>query len=267
LVAHVSRRADFDSISEFSQPILTGDLYIPRQTMTFVRPTWVGGFLLTGFLASTPLQAELPLSAEHKDNIRQVFCLNQHWLPHTQRTWNRHCIPSGQNYTEAAVPTAMVTVATLPAVPVSTAQVNNAGVSSTWISKIYHLSASAVRIDHIQLDQIGLAMDQGGQLSFSGRLYNQGGKNGELLGNNVKVVLRAFGGQSNEGTPLTLPRAAGPVGGPMLWEKEIPMGPSPWLAARQAKTISLSLASDVNLVRHFSKITGFDVTLAYDKGR
>jgi len=214
-----------------------------------------GAILASSFLLA-PAQAQQPLPQETKDKIKQIVCLNQHWLPHTQRTWNKHGIPAA-NYTEVMLSTS---VATLPGV---TTTIAIPGKAETLLGKIFRLNTPTVQLDHIRLDQAGLAIQENGQLQFSARLLNQGGKQGELLGNNVTVVLRAHAGQNSEGPPSILPRTEGAVGGPAVWETS----KSLWLAANQPQTISISPASVDGIRQNFQKITGFDVGLQYEKGR
>jgi hypothetical protein len=217
------------------------------------------GLLLATGMLLTPLRAQLPLTQAQKDKIKQCLCPNQHWLPHCQKAWNKHCIPWG-HYTELSV---SQTVATLPGTTPTEVGKKDVDQKVALIRKSFVLSSPAVQVDHIRLDQVGLAIYDNGKVAFSGQLLNQGGKLKELLGNNVKVVLRAHAGQNNEGTPLVLPRSAGPVSGPMLWEKVIY---DQWLTAQNPKTIAISMPAD-EILNHFSEITGFDVTVAYDKGR
>jgi len=239
------------------------------------------GLILTTVFCLAPLEADpplLPLPQAQKDKIKQCLCLNQHWLPHSQPACNKHCIPPGE-YAEASP---SQTVATLPGTtpievgkkdavktdsavpPVAEEGKILTNIKEALNRKTFRLSAPNIQVDHISLDQVALAIYDTGKVAFSGRLFNQGGKQKELLGNNVKVTLRAYAGQNNEGTPLTLPRAEGPVGGPMVWQASLP---AKWLLARNPESIILSLPAVTEIRNHFSEITGFDVTLAYDKGR
>ena len=241
----------------------------------------VGGcglMLATGFLFA-PLMAELPLTQAQKDKLKQCLCLNQHWLPHSQRTCNKHGIPLGQYTAEASSSQTVATI--LGSTPTEVGKkvvvkMDAAGapapeegklgtkIKEALTRKTFLLSSPAIQVDHIRLDQVALAIYDTGKITFSGQLFNGGGKQKELLGNNVKVTLRAYAGQSKEGTPRTLPRGAGPVGGPMVWQAVLP---ERWLIAQHPESISLSLPAVSEISSHFSEITGFDVTLAYDKGR
>lgn len=106
------------------------------------------------------------------------------------------------------------------------------GLEQTVERKTFDFPVTALVVDHIVLDRVGLDLFQNGQMVCTGTLRHSGGPLGNLVGNNVTIRLRAFAGvKLNEGIPPQSPlhNAA------MLWESERTL----WLPRDRTMAISL----------------------------
>jgi len=130
----------------------------------------------------------------------------------------------------------------------------------TLTRKPFHFRAIALKLDHLSLDQVGLAIDKAqGRLIASGRITHDGGDGG-LIGSNVVIRIRAYAAASAD--PIQLPPDA-----VVVWESEYSL----WVPRGQ-KHISLAPAPEkqkrsLELQRNFDIITHLEVEMEYSRDR
>ncbi len=166
---------------------------------------------------------------------------------HCQRTCNRCCIPK-HNYghdtprfgaTEFAVANAVDGLQRKP----------------------FHFRATALKVDHLLLDQVGLVIykDQG-KLVATGRITHSGGDGG-LIGNNVTIRIRAYAAASADPTQI-------PPDAVVVWESEHNL----WVSRGRPQHISLVptpkyLPESEKLGLVFDQITHLEIELEYQRDR
>jgi hypothetical protein len=126
--------------------------------------------------------------------------------------------------------------------------------------KKFHLRATSLTADQVNLGQIGLAIYDTGDIVATGRLAHDGGPNGDLRANFVRVHLRAYAGLPNRAD------AAGLTDAPVVWACEHRF----WVKRGRPKTVSLvpPTASQSSQLRcHFEKITHLEVELQCQRDR
>ncbi len=131
---------------------------------------------------------------------------------------------------------------------------------STQRRKPFHFRATALKVDHIQLDQIGLAiLESDGQMVATGR-FTHGGGDGGLIGNNVTIRIRAFIAAAAD--PIQIPPDA-----VVVWSSEC----SVWVPRGQ-KHISLTpsenkLCRSGEIAGNFDRITHLEIEMEYRRDR
>lgn len=123
----------------------------------------------------------------------------------------------------------------------------------------FHFRATSIKVNHLQLDQIGLALDSDGQLVTSGRFTHSGGDGGQL-GNNVTIRIRAFVGSSAD--PNQIPPDAVAV-----WSSECSL----WVPRGQKHSALIPSGKNAyhseDLKRNFERITHLEVEMEYRRDR
>lgn len=185
-----------------------------------------------------------------------TFCLISLEFPivamgevHWRSTCNRGCVPK-HNYghdTKRFSSTGF-------------AVANDIVVDSTQRRKPFHLRATSIKLDHLQLDQIGLAiLESDGQVIMSGR-FNHTGGDGGLSGSNVTIRIRAYIAASPD--PIQIPPDA-----VVVWSSES----SVWVPRGQ-KQFNLTpsdctLDQQEEISRNFARITHLEVEMEYRRDR
>ncbi|MFG0261908.1 MAG: hypothetical protein ACF788_05920 [Novipirellula sp. JB048] len=104
-----------------------------------------------------------------------------------QRTRTRSHLPA-HNYNHGTWPytTPQTFVATAVAIAAPGPSVSDIKI------KPFHFHATALRVNHLTLDRVGIAIDQSdGRVIASGRITHHGGDDG-LIGSNVTIRIRAY---------------------------------------------------------------------------
>jgi len=127
------------------------------------------------------------------------------------------------------------------------------------ILKPFHFRAIALKLDHLSLDQVGLAIDKAeGRLIASGRITHDGGDGG-LIGSNVVIRIRAYAASSADTVQI-------PPDAVVVWDTETSL----WVPRGQ-KHISLTPALEkqnrLELQRNFDIITHLEVEMEYSRDR
>lgn len=148
--------------------------------------------------------------------------------------------------------------------------------------KPFHFHATALTVDHLTLDQVGIALDKtDGWLVASGRITHNGGDGG-LIGSNVTVRIRGYATHQSAITPtlvvaaetaverdeieLVVPNDVTriPPDAYVLWSSEH----SFWVSRGGPRTVSLTpstgyLSSRSLVTEYFDNTTHIEVELEY----
>jgi hypothetical protein len=173
---------------------------------------------------------------------------------HWQRSCNKGCIPQKPNHSRNYGHDA-------PRFGASEFAVANAVTGQGGqMRKPFHFRALALKVDHLQLDQVGLAIYKAeGKLVATGRITHSGGDGG-LIGSNVTIRIRAFAAASTD-TFLIPPDAV------VVWESEQNL----WVTRGGPQSISLvptqNYLTQSKTTQHFEEITHLEVTMEYRRDR
>lgn len=169
---------------------------------------------------------------------------------HWQRTCNRCCVPKHDYGYDT------------PRFGATKFAVANAAVGQGGLQrKPFHFRATALKVDHLQLDQVGLAIYKAeGKLVATGRITHSGGDGG-LIGNNVTIRIRAYVASSADTFQI-------PPDAVVVWESEQNL----WVSRGRPQYISLVpapnyLPQSKQLKLHFDEITHLDVEMEYRRDR
>ncbi len=173
---------------------------------------------------------------------------------HHYRTCSKCCIPN-HHYGHDTPRFGATEIA------VANAATGNAGARL----KTFHFRATALTVEHIQLDQVGLALRETGTdppdatLLATGRITHSGGADGGLIGNNVTIRIRAYVASSRE--PNAIPPDA-----VMVWQATSKQ----WISRGRPQVISLvpaNLPQPEKLKTYMEQITHIEVQLEYSQDR
>ena len=173
---------------------------------------------------------------------------------HWQRACNKGCIPQKPSYSRNYGHDTPRFGATEFAVA------NKDTGQGGQLRKPFHFRALALKVDHLQLDQVGLAIYKAeGKLVATGRITHNGGDGG-LIGSNVTIRIRAFAAASAETFQI-------PPDAVVLWESEHNL----WVSRGGPQSISLvpeqNYLTQSQMMQHFEEITHLEVTMEYRRDR
>ncbi len=125
--------------------------------------------------------------------------------------------------------------------------------------KRFHFPARSLTVDHVKLEQIGLALYDAGVLQCSGRITHSGGRDGSLQSSCVVLRLRAYAAPPQTVVPL--------ADAPVVWESS-----EQRVRVRRGQPVFTSLVSDreancPTLGAHFEDITHLEVELRVQRDR
>lgn len=169
---------------------------------------------------------------------------------HHQGTCNKHCVPIG-NYGHDS-----------PIFGTTRFAVANAPIGiGTYEIKPFHFRSTAMVIDQLQLDRVGMALyKKDGKIVATGRILHNGGDGG-IAGNNVTIRLRAYVASMADSTQI-------PPDAHVVWESERHI----WIPRDHPQFVSLVPQSTKSpqseeLMRHYNSITHLEVELEYSRDR
>ncbi len=141
--------------------------------------------------------------------------------------------------------------------------------------KPFHFRATALTVQHLVLDQLGLSLDKNGRLYATGRFTHTGGDGG-LIGANVTVRIRAYVAHTAAAAPAITTAADLPVATPnrvtrlppdayRVWSCERKF----WVSRGRPQYVSLDNPGEPlgALRHHFDEITHLEVELEYERDR
>lgn len=123
--------------------------------------------------------------------------------------------------------------------------------------KRFHMEEKALTLEHLQLDRVGLSIDDLGHCFFTGQITHKGSE--DLRGSKVTVRLRAYSAQPEDREQL--------VDAPVVWESE---AYSAWVRRGEPHRVTFAPAGNIGMIklkRHYSEITHVEVELRYHEGR
>lgn len=161
-----------------------------------------------------------------------------------------------------------------PAPPPGTTAANQPAPATQLQRKLFTLATPTLAVDQVRLSRISLALYSDGSAACTGLVEHTGGPNGDLLGNEVTVRIRAFAGT---------PQYRGALdNAPMLWATESTF----WLNRQEPTMISLLPTADppgsgkffssivpqqaslpAAVQSHFNEITHLEVQIEYRTNR
>jgi len=116
----------------------------------------------------------------------------------------------------------------------------------------FHVPVSAIKLDRVSLDRIGLVIFSTGEAKFTGILNQNGGVDGGLIGSNVTIRARAYAGVSDTDN------LADAI---MVWETNY----DTWVWKNRPKAVIFSKSDyqDAQLKRFFQEITHMEIEVEY----
>ena len=131
----------------------------------------------------------------------------------------------------------------------------------TWNlqKKQFHFPVTALTVDDVRLEQVGLAIYDTGLVRCTGKVTHTGGPDGSRRSNCIMVQVRAYAGQPQSQPPL--------INSPVVWES-----PEHRVRARRNRPVTISLVPDrwafvPELRRYFDEITHLEVEFHVQRDR
>lgn len=123
--------------------------------------------------------------------------------------------------------------------------------------KRFNTTKPPLTVEHLQLDRIGLRLDDQGQFVFSGRITHSGPE--DLPGSAVTVRLRAYSAATAAGDEL--------LDAPVLWKSQAHYV---WVRRGEPRRVRIAMTGKnetTDLKRYYQEITHIEVELRYHEGR
>ena len=205
-----------------------------------------------------------------------IVFAGDHFFSNRQRTRTKCCLT--HDYSDSRWPFTVPRYVRKTVIAVAATDPTLAGKDR----KPFHFRATALELDQLRLDQVGLFLDRTTcQLHATGRITHEGGDGG-LIGNNIIVRVRAYASP----TGLTVPGGITSVGDTAVlvatpnevtrippdayrvWESKH----ETWVSRGGPHHIRLAPDADIGWARavlkeHFDDITHIEVELAYQRDR
>ena len=135
------------------------------------------------------------------------------FFSHSQRTRTKCSLPK-QNYNYSGNVWPFTGPSKFGATAIAVAATDPTAIMERKTVKPFHFRTRRLIVDHLTLDQVGLAIDANGRIYASGRISHSGGDGG-LLGNNVTLRIRAYVSHTTVAKPnLTTAAPAAAVANP-----------------------------------------------------
>lgn len=122
------------------------------------------------------------------------------FFSHSQRTRTKCSLPK-QNYNYNGNTWPFTGPSKFGATAIAVAATDPTDLQQAKRVKPFHFRTRRLVVDHLTLDQVGLAIDTSGRIYASGRISHSGGDGG-LIGNNVTVRIRAYVSHTTVAAPV-----------------------------------------------------------------
>lgn len=123
--------------------------------------------------------------------------------------------------------------------------------------KMFNTTKSSLTVEHLQLDRIGLRLDDQGQFVFSGRITHSGPE--DLPGSAVTVRLRAYSAATAAGDEV--------LDAAVLWKSQAHYF---WVRRGEPRRVRIAMTGKnetTDLKSYYPEITHIEVELRYHEGR
>lgn len=246
----------------------------PFRTQSNYEPVFVGEFKM--FLRNLAIVLLSSLSVLITSGL--TLCAGDRFFSHRQRTRSIDTL-SNYGYGRSTWPFTVESKFGTSAIAVAATESTDHAIKK----KPFHLRATALTIDHLTLDEVGLTLyGSSGQLFASGRFTHSGGDGG-LIGNNVTVRIHAY--VAHPTTALRLESSLAEIENQITVTSPNDVNQIPpdafrvctcerklWVSRGRPQHVSLvdptrMTENQLKLRRHFDEITHIKLELEYQRDR